>query len=696
MERVKERQDLAQTYETGFCIFLVILAFLCRENPHLIYPQVLCLFVLLSVLNLAAGVALRLRRFGDCVSALLVLANCGTITAILSHSGEYESNLWVLYLLPIYTACILLSSREVVWITGGAVIFNAAYHWSSAQVIDAAAYFALSLKSGLFIFAAATTCRIARKHREAREALTAQDAQLALSETSLTLFRKLIDQSNDAILIIAADTGGILDANATACRVLGYGRTDLGAMNISEISGLLPSDTAWAGFVEKLRERASLLFECSPQHRDGRRLVVEANAQWVTIDDTPYVLIVARDITERRRIEAEKETLEAQFLQSQKMESIGRLAGGIAHDFNNLLTAILGYSNLLLGVMKERPREQEDLKEIMRSAQRAAALTQQLLAFSRRQVLAPKVLNLNDVVQGVQKMLRRIVSEDIELALALGPDLRNIRADAGQIEQVILNLTVNARDAMADAGRLTLETKNMDFAQDAPGRHDIIPPGRYSMLAVSDQGCGMDKETLSHIFEPFFTTKEQGKGTGLGLSTVYGIVKQSGGYIWVYSEPGQGSTFKLYFPMTPEPVEPVSDGGGTRIESLQGTETILLVEDDAPVRNLLIRVLRRNGYRVLEAHDGEEAIRICDAKADKIRLVITDVVMPKLGGWRLSDRLKQSFPEIKMIFMSGYTDDTVIRQGGLERDVVFLQKPITPTVLLTTVRKVLDGVPTAE
>lgn len=688
--------EVAQKYETGFCVFLVILAFLCRENTHLVYPQILYLFVLLLALNLAAGVALRLRHFGEWLSALLVLANCGTITAILSYSGEHESNLWVLYLLPIYTACILLGRREVVWITTGAITFNAAYHAASAPAIDAAAYFALSLKSGLFIFAAASTWRIAIKHREARAELKVQDVQLSQAEISLNLFRRLIDQSNDVILVIAADSGRFLDANATACRVLGHGRTDLVAMEASQIGGLLPPGASWSGFVDGLRERTSLLFECSPQHRDGRQLAVEANVQWVSLENAHYVLVVARDLTERRRMETENETLEAQFLQSQKMESVGRLAGGIAHDFNNLLTAILGFSSLLKGTLKDRPREVDDLDEIMKSANRAAALTQQLLAFSRRQILAPKVLNLNDVVQGTQKMLRRIVSEDIEIGLALDPELRNVRADSSQIEQVILNLTVNGRDAMAEGGRLTIETQNVAFEQDAPGCHDIIPPGRYSMLAVSDAGCGMDKETLTHIFEPFFTTKEQGKGTGLGLSTVYGIVKQSGGYIWVYSEPALGTTFKLYFPNTPEAVAVVSQRPVPRLESLQGHETVLLVEDDAAVRNLLMRVLRQSGYKLLEAHDGEEAIQICAQKGAGIQLVITDVVMPKLGGRRLADHLKGAWPEMKMIFMSGYTDDTIIRQGGLDQDMIFLQKPIAPTTFLTTVRKVLDGIPIAD
>jgi two-component system, cell cycle sensor histidine kinase and response regulator CckA len=381
--------------------------------------------------------------------------------------------------------------------------------------------------------------------------------------------------------------------------------------------------------------------------------------------------------------------LELRLLQSQKMEAVGRLAGGVAHDFNNLLTAILGYCKLLETSLDAGDRRISDLNEITEASKRAASLTGQLLAFSRRQVLAPKVLNLNRTVTTMEKMLRRLIGEDLNFSVSLDPKLNNIRADAGQLEQVIMNLAVNARDAMPKGGRISVETGNIAFSEDSPGRHDVIPSGDYVMVAVSDTGCGMTTETLSHIFEPFFTTKEQGKGTGLGLCTVFGIVKQSGGYVWVYSEPGQGSAFKIYFPITKESVEQPKDDRVSP-KTLRGSETILLAEDDASVRHMLVRTLRQNGYTVLEASNGKDAIGIIEQRGDQIQLIITDIVMPELGGRGLADYVNLVRPQTRIIFMSGYTDDVIIRHGELDPGMVFLQKPITLESFLQKIRYVLE------
>ena len=395
------------------------------------------------------------------------------------------------------------------------------------------------------------------------------------------------------------------------------------------------------------------------------------------------VIVVSRDVTERRN-------LEQQFLQAQKMEAIGQLAGGVAHDFNNLLTIVTGYGELLL----ERLRPEDPLAgyvaEIQKAGNRAATLTRQLLAFSRQQVLVPQVLDLNAVIRDTEKMLKRLIGDDIDLTTHLDPKLGRVKAGHGHIEQVIMNLIVNARDAMPRGGKLTIETANVDLDQSYARAHLAVVPGPYTMLAVSDTGCGIDAETQSRIFEPFFTTKEKGKGTGLGLSTVYGIVKQNGGNICIYSELGHGTTFKIYFPRVGESVETAKPTAALAT-ALQGSETILLVEDEAAVRSLVRKVLQSNGYTVLEASRGDEAVEISQRHSGPIHLLVTDVVMLGMGGRELAERLESIHPEAKVLFMSGYTDDAILRHGVLEAGTAFLQKPFTPEALAVKVRNTLNG-----
>ncbi len=388
------------------------------------------------------------------------------------------------------------------------------------------------------------------------------------------------------------------------------------------------------------------------------------------------------DVTERRR-------LEEQLLQSQKMEAVGRLAGGIAHDFNNLLTAIAGYSDLLLSELPANDARRESAVEIREAGRRAAGLTQQLLAFSRRQVLEPRVLDLNAVIAGMEKMLRRVIGEDIELTTALDPDLWRTMADPGQIEQAIVNLAVNARDAMPRGGQLTLETGNVTLDDQFASTYATVQPGPHVMLAVSDTGIGMDAALQSRLFEPFFTTKERGKGTGLGLSTTYGIVKQSGGSIWVYSEPGVGTTFKIYLPRCEEPLAE-SEAPPPPLTTRQGTETVLLVEDEAEVRRLVERLLRMQGYTVLSAPSPAEAISAARA-AGRIDLLVTDVIMPGMNGREMASVLAAERPRMRVLYMSGYTDAAIAQQGILEPGTAFLSKPFTPDVLARKVREVLDG-----
>jgi two-component system, cell cycle sensor histidine kinase and response regulator CckA len=394
------------------------------------------------------------------------------------------------------------------------------------------------------------------------------------------------------------------------------------------------------------------------------------------------IVIKATDITDRRR-------LEEHLRQVQKMEAVGALAGGVAHDFNNLLTAILGYCNLMLDDMPKEDPLRQDLEEIRSAGERAAALTRQLLAFSRRQMLQPQVVDINTLVRQLEKLLHRLLTEPIVLVTALAPDLQTVKVDPGSIEQVLVNLAVNSRDAMPEGGQLTIETANVELDAVYAETHATVIPGRYVMLAVGDTGVGVDAATKARIFEPFFTTKEQGKGSGLGLATVYGIVKQSGGYIWVYSEVGHGTVFKVYFPVAESPAGPARDGSGGGDPKKQAWETVLLVEDEDAVRALAREVLRRQGYIVLEARHGVDALRLAERHPDEIQLMITDVIMPHMSGRELAERLCAARPTMKVLFMSGYTDHALMNRA-LTPGSSLLQKPFTPETFARKVRQVLD------
>jgi two-component system, cell cycle sensor histidine kinase and response regulator CckA len=395
------------------------------------------------------------------------------------------------------------------------------------------------------------------------------------------------------------------------------------------------------------------------------------------------IIGVLRDITEYKR-------LETQFLQAQKMEAIGILAGGVAHDFNNLLNVINGYSELILCELSPNSPIRKDLEQIKDAGQRAAALTSQLLAFSRKQIMQPEIIDLNKVVTRMETMLRRLIGEDIDFISITHPDLMPVHADPGKIEQLIMNLAVNARDAMPKGGKLTIETANTDFDDSYVKKHPVAQKGPYVMLAISDNGVGMDAATQAHLFEPFFTTKEKGKGTGLGLSTVYGIVKQSNGFIWTYSEPGKGTTFKLYFPQANVAVAGYTVEVKTE-SGFRGTETILVVEDEASVRSLTGRILRNHGYNVLEAENGMRAIRIAEEFAGKIDLIVTDAIMPGMSGRELVSHLEASRPGIKSLFVSGYTDNSIVHHGILDSNIAFLQKPFSGDSLAGKVRQVLNS-----
>src|SRR5437588_817846 len=397
------------------------------------------------------------------------------------------------------------------------------------------------------------------------------------------------------------------------------------------------------------------------------------------------------EVNEHKLAREELERSEEQLRQSQKMDAIGQQAGGVAHDFNNLLTAICGHSELTLKRLAPDDPLHRPLEQIKKSGERAVALTRQLLAFSRKQILQPKIIDLNQIVVDMNKMLQRLIGEDIDLLMGLAADLGKVKADPNQIEQILLNLSINARDAMPRGGRLTIETSNLDLSEEFSHDHVSVPPGQYVMLAVSDNGCGMDAETQAHIFEPFFTTKEVGKGTGLGLATVYGIVKQSEGTIWQYSEVGRGTAFKIYLPWAEAPMKELEVEADDR-ESLQGTETVLLVEDEEVVREMATEILRDAGYHVLEAKHGPEALILGRRHSGAIHLMLTDVVMPQMSGRELAEQLTLLRRDMKVLYMSGYTDDAIVHHGVLEEGTAFIGKPFTPGALTRKVREILDAV----
>ena len=489
-------------------------------------------------------------------------------------------------------------------------------------------------------------------------------------------------------LIMAAQVGldgRCLKAPPRLCEILGYTEEELLARKFQDITHPEDRTANWEACQRLFRgEVNSVEYEKRYLRKDGTIVWVYLNSSMIFNQEgkPDRMLAYIRDITEQKR-------LEEHLRQSQKMEAVGRLAGGVAHDFNNMLTIIHGYCDLTLEGLQPFDPIHENVVEIRKAADRAALLTRQLLAFSRKQILAPKTLNLNEIVSESQKMLHRLIAEDVEIKIALDPKLGDIKADSGQIEQLLMNLVINARDAMPQGGLLTLETRNVDMDHECGEEEPNVTPGRYIMLAISDTGHGMDAETKAHVFEPFFTTKEPGRGTGLGLATVYGIVQQSGGYITVTSEPGAGTTFKVYLPRVEAAEKRPADKNLASPGS--GTETILLVEDEDMVRTLACRILRSCGYNVLEACNGGEALLMCEQRQETIQLLLTDVVMPRMSGRDLAERLRALRPELKVIFMSGYTDDVVLRHGVLSLDAEFIQKPFASRDLIGKVRAVLDG-----
>lgn len=501
---------------------------------------------------------------------------------------------------------------------------------------------------------------------------------------------RAVEQSANTIIITNIE-GYIEYANPKFTETSGYSLADALEQHTRILKSGLTSPEVYQQLWETINAGKEWRGEFQNRKKSGEIYWESASISPIRNTDgvITHFLAVKEDITARKQAEEAHAKLEEQLRQSQKMESIGRLASGVAHDFNNLLTVILGYSDLLQIKVGIKHPWVEDLEQIRRAGERAATLTRQLLAFSRQQALAPVILDLNRLVINLQKMLERLIGEDITLSTTTHPALWPITADPGQIEQVVMNLVVNARDAMPTGGKITIETNNVYLDDNYAQVHIEAPIGPCVMLAVTDTGYGMDSAIQARIFEPFFTTKEQGKGTGLGLSTVYGIIKQSGGDITVYSEPGQGTTFKIYLPATEAPAISLATPQ-TQMVSHHSTETILLVEDDDSLRSLVRKTLQAEGYTILAAGSGAEALSLVKQLHGEVDLLLTDVVMPSMSGREVAEQLSALYPKAKILFMSGYTNDTVVRHGLLTTEIEFLAKPFTPNTLITRVNTLLD------
>ncbi|MFH0781660.1 MAG: response regulator [Pseudomonadota bacterium] len=555
--------------------------------------------------------------------------------------------------------------------TGQAVGMEAAFYAKDNQI-----HFALI--SGQIIELEGELCILS----VARDISERKRAEEALNQLKIFL-DKIINAIPDPIFVKDRKHNWVV-LNDAYCTLMGHDRSELLGKSDYAFFPENEADIFWDKDEEVFTGGAENINEESfTDANKVVRTIITKKTLYVNEKGENYIVGIIRDITEQRR-------LEEQLRQAVKMEAIGTLAGGVAHDFNNLMTVVIGFCDIALQHIGKEDRLLKDIEQIRKAGQRAALLTNQLLAFSRKQVVQPKVLNLNELMTETEKMLKRLIGEDIDLVCVPDAGLAPVMADPGLIGQVIINMAINARDAMPRGGKLTMETANVYLGEEYARQHLEVEPGHHVMLAVSDTGCGMDAATMSRIFEPFFTTKSKGKGTGLGLAVVYGIVKQSGGHIWVYSEPGRGATFKVYLPSVAQNTRSLFTGARPEHPHTGGSETVLLVEDDDGVREAAGTILRSYGYTVLEAHNGHEALKVHREQEDPIHILITDVVMPGMNGRELAREIETLSPLTKVLYISGYTDNAIVHHGVLDAGTAFLQKPFTPEALARKVREVLE------
>ena len=631
----------------------------------------------------------RAGRYRTGVALYLACATAIPLTVPFLGSVRYEIAMLASGIIPVLIAAIALSHRWVLGVLATIVVVGMVELLVIPLLPNLATtgfeMLVIVLVSGVLVL-------VLRRHQAALSHIRLQTmhANEAAARRSERHYRTLFETVTDGIFLVRHDEK-LIEVNNAACRELGYTREELLGMPLAQIV----APEAREKLPEVQREVISKGFvrvEGGQQRKDGSTYPVDLTVSMTELDGAPAFMGVARDITERRRAEADHRRLEDQLQHAVKMESIGRLAGGVAHDFNNLLTAILGNVEIANHRLRRNESIQDLLGEVRDAAISAAGLTRQLLAFSRRQIVEPRVVDLNELIAHMLKMLVRLIGEDIELRTLPGPGPATVKIDPGLAEQVLVNLAVNARDAMKGGGVMIIETATVTLDEEYQRSHPLVAPGAYVRLAVSDTGSGMTDEVKRHLFEPFYTTKPRGEGTGLGLATIYGAIRQSNGHIEVYSEVGKGTTFKIYWPAesgAPESLTPPLDPRPVT----GGSETILVVEDDERVRNIVTRVLREAGYRVLVASNGDDALMVAGADGQPIHLLVTDVVMPGMNGRQLADRLAQAHPESRTLFTSGYTENIIAHHGVLDRGIEFLSKPYTLEVLTRRVREVLDKPP---
>ena len=661
-------------YRTIIASFLFAAFIAAKKISH---PRVLQILAYGTVIGSAVAIELMIMRFGGHASSyyvgmiLLCVSVLGFIPARFHFHVVSAALIYAIYLFP------LLITEKITQVR----VFFTANAFMSLIFITAVLMRYLNWKG---LIEDLTRRYDLERSREYFEEI-AQDRTRELTEAK-EQWEETFNTIDDVIAIHDKDFN-VIRVNAAAAKMLGVSLSEIKKQKCYQSFHDTEGPPGWCPGLEVLKTGAPATREVFDA-RIQKHIEIKALPRFDKKHRIIGLIHIVRDITDRKRAEDEQRNLQAQFLQAQKIESIGLLAGGVAHDFNNILSTILGYSELSLMNLPDGHPARQNLLIIREAGEKAAALTHQLLAFSRKQVLEMKAINLNTVVEKMVKMLSRVIGEDVVLHLNTRAPTSNIMADLGQIEQILMNLAVNARDAMPSGGRMMIETADVELDGEYVKKHEIVKPGPYVMLAVSDTGEGMSKNVMDRIFDPFFTTKEVGKGTGLGLATVYGIVKQHNGYIFVYSEPGKGTTFKIYLPATHEKslgTHPVKSATAPR-----GSETVLVADDEPAIRNLVLDVLRPLGYHVLIAASGEEALTVSDALKGPIDLLLTDVVMPGMDGKKLADELCSRRPNVKVVFMSGYTDNAIAHHGILDSGVILIQKPLTPGSLARKLREVLD------
>jgi PAS domain S-box-containing protein len=632
-------------------------------------------FLLVRVARYRTGVVLYLA----CTSAM-------PLTVPFLGAVHYEIAMLAAGIIPVLIAAIALSHRWVLGTLAGIVAIGMVelllVPIPPRLATTGFGMLLVVLVSGVLVL-------VLRRHQDALSRIRLQTTHASehAARRSERHYRTLFETVTDGIFLVSRDEK-VIEVNRAACRQLGYTREELLGMPLRQ---LVPPE-ALDHLAKVQREVAAKGFvrvDASHRRKDGSTYPAELTVSMTEADGAPAFMAVVRDVTEWRRADEHRRRLEDQLQHALKMESIGRLAGGVAHDFNNLLTAILGNVEIASHRLRHNESIQDSLAEVREAAVSAAGLTDQLLAFSRKQIVKPRLVDLNELIARMHRMLVRLIGENIELRTLPSSSPATVKIDPGLAEQVVVNLAVNARDAMAGGGVLVIETATVTLDEEYRRSHPLVEPGAYVRLAISDTGCGMSDEVKQHLFEPFFTTKPRGEGTGLGLATIYGAIRQSNGHVEVYSEVGKGTTFKIYLPAEAGAPESLTPPLGTPMLT-GGSETILVVEDDERVRNIATRALRDAGYRVLSARNGEVALALASDEGQPIHLLVTDVVMPGMNGRQLSERLAQSHPETRTLFTSGYTENIIAHHGVLERGIEFLSKPYTLEALTRRVRELLD------